>query len=41
VHTGYCWRDLSERPLGAPRRSLKYNIKTDLQDVGGGRCELD
>jgi len=25
-----------KRPLGRPRRRWEYNIKTDLQEVGGG-----
>jgi hypothetical protein len=25
-----------KRPLGRPRRRWEYNIKMDLQDVGGG-----
>ena len=26
-----------KRPLGRPRRRWEYNIKMDLQEVGGGR----
>jgi hypothetical protein len=26
-----------KRPLGRPRRRWEYNIKTDLQEVRGGR----
>ena len=26
-----------KRPLGRPKRSWEYNIKMDLQEVGGGR----
>jgi hypothetical protein len=26
-----------KRPLGRPRRRWEYNIKVDLQEVGGGR----
>ena len=30
--------NLGKRPLGRPRRRWEDNIKTDLQEVGGG-CE--
>jgi hypothetical protein len=28
-----------KRPLGRPKRRWEYNIKMDLQEVGGGRGE--
>ena len=28
-----------KRPLGRPRHRWEYNIKIDLQEVGGGRGE--
>ena len=38
VHTGFWWGHLRERerPFGRPRPRWKDNIKTDLQEVGGG-----
>jgi hypothetical protein len=30
-----------KRPLGRPRRRWEDNVKMDLQEVGGGRGELD
>ena len=36
VCTGFWWGNLRERPLGRPRRRWEDNIKTDLQEEGGG-----
>jgi hypothetical protein len=30
------WGNLRERPFGRPRRRWEYNLKSDLQEVGGG-----
>jgi len=32
-----CTMYVCMRPLGRPRRRWEYNIKMDLQEVGGGR----
>jgi len=34
--TGFWWGNLRERALGRPRHRWEDNIKTDLQEVGGG-----
>ena len=38
VHRVLVGKPEGKRPLGRPRRRWKDNIKTDLQEVGGG-CE--
>ena len=38
VHGVLVGKPEGKRPLGRPRRRWKDNIKTDLQEVGGG-CE--
>ena len=35
VHRVLVGNPEGKRPLGRPRRRWKYNIKMDLQDVGG------
>jgi hypothetical protein len=35
VCTGCWWKSEGKRPLGRPRRRWEYNIKMDLQEVGG------
>ena len=35
VHRFLVGNPEGKRPLGRPRRRWKYNIKMDLQDVGG------
>ena len=37
VHGVLVGRPEGERPLGRPRRRWEYNIKLDLQEVGGRR----
>ena len=44
VHRVLVGKPEGKRPLGRPRRRWDDNIKTDLQEVGGGRgdwMELD
>ena len=36
VHRVLVGKSGGKRPLGRPRRRWKYNIKMDLQEVGGG-----
>jgi hypothetical protein len=36
VHRALAGKPGGKRPLGRPRRRWEYNIKIDLQDVGGG-----
>jgi hypothetical protein len=36
VHRVLVGKPEGKRPLGRPRRRWEYNIKTDLQEVGGG-----
>ena len=36
VHRVLVWKPEGKRPLGRPRRRWEYNIKMDLQEVGGG-----
>ena len=36
VHRVLVGKPEGRRPLGRPRRRWEYNIKTDLQEVGGG-----
>ena len=36
VHRVLVVKPEGKRPLGRPRRRLEDNIKTDLQEVGGG-----
>ena len=36
VHRVLMGKPEGKRPLGRPRRRWEDNIKTDLQDVGGG-----
>jgi len=38
VHSVLVEKPEGTRPLGRPRRRWEYNIKMDLQEVGGG-CE--
>ena len=38
VHRVLVRKHEGKRPLGRPRRRWEYNIKMDLQEVGGG-CE--
>ena len=35
VHRVLVGKPEGKRPLGRPRRRWEYNIKTDLQEVGG------
>ena len=37
VHRVLVGKPKGKRPLGRPRRRWEYNIKMDLQEVGGGR----
>ena len=37
VHRVFVGKLEGKRPLGKPRRRSEYNIKMDLQEVGGGR----
>ena len=37
VHRVLVGKAEGKRPLGRPRRGWEYNIKMDLQEVGGGR----
>ena len=37
VHRVLVGKPEGKRPLGRPRRRWEYNIKMDLQEVGGGR----
>ena len=37
VQRGLMGKPEGKRPLGRPRRRREYNIKMDLQEVGGGR----
>jgi hypothetical protein len=37
VHTVLVGKPEGQSPLGRPRHRWEYNIKMDLQDVGGGR----
>jgi hypothetical protein len=37
VHTVLVGKPEGKRPLGRPRRRGEDNIKTDLQEIGGGR----
>jgi hypothetical protein len=39
VHRVLVGKPEGKRPLGIPRHRWKYNIKMDLQEVGGG-CEV-
>ena len=36
VHRVLVGKPEGKRPLGRPRRRWKYNIKMDLQELGGG-----
>jgi hypothetical protein len=36
VHRVLVGKSEATRPLGRPRRRWEYNIKRDLQEVGGG-----
>ena len=36
VYRVLVWKLEGKRPLGRPRRRWEYNIKMDLQEVGGG-----
>ena len=36
VHRVLVGKPEGKRPLGRPRRRWEYNIKLDLQEVGGG-----
>ena len=38
VHRVLVGKPEGKRPMGRPRRRWEYNIKKDLQEVGGG-CE--
>ena len=37
VHRVLVGKPEGKRPLGRPRRRWEYNVKMDLQEVGGGR----
>jgi hypothetical protein len=37
VHRVFVGKPEGKRPLGRPRRRWEDNIKTNLQEVGGGR----
>jgi hypothetical protein len=37
VHRELVEKPEEKRPLGRPRRRWEYNIKINLQEVGGGR----
>ena len=37
VHRVLVGKPEGKRPLGRPRRRWEYNIKRDLQEIGGGR----
>ena len=37
VHRVLVGKPEGKRPLGRPRHRWEYNIKMDLQEVGGGR----
>ena len=41
VHRVLVGKTEGKRPLGRPRRRWEYNIKMDLQEVGGGSWGLD
>ena len=41
VHSLLAGKPEGKRPLGRPRRRWEDNIKMDLQEVGGGRGDLD
>jgi hypothetical protein len=41
VHRVLVWKPEGKRPLGRTRHRWEDNIKMDLQEVGGGRGELD
>jgi hypothetical protein len=36
VHTAFCCGNLSESPLGRPKRRWEDNIKMDIQELGCG-----
>jgi hypothetical protein len=39
VHRVLVGKPEGKRPLGRPRRRWEYNIKMDVQEVGGGRVD--
>jgi hypothetical protein len=41
VHRLLVGKPEEKRPLGRTRRRWEYNIKVDLQEVGGGSWGLD
>jgi hypothetical protein len=40
-HVVLMWKPEGKRPLWRPRRRWEYNIKMNLQKVGGRLCGLD
>ena len=41
VHRVLVWKPERKRPMGRPRRRWMDNIKTDLQELGGGFRGVD